>query len=266
MALDICACRGAILRRCSACHGPKALRHGATRAQIKFLSKGRKRLVFTEENFVGNLADSRGRTALPLYPSGPARVAELVEKLAPVDVQLFLAVRNPASFMASTYSQALLGGTYLGPRTFRNRNDWRGIDWAAYVANLRAIAGLGEMYVWRQEDYDRTQRLILRRLLRWRVGPKIETVEGRVHQGLSANAVRQTLEWAHEGREGPLARDARALYPVSGKSGAPVNKPFQLYAGSTYAAAEEIYAAQMARIEEMDGVTVLHPPTPPQEG
>ena len=110
MALDICACRGAILRRCSACHGPKALRHGATRAQIKFLSKGRKRLVFTEENFVGNLADSRGRTALPLYPSGPARVAELVEKLAPVDVQLFLAVRNPASFMASTYSQALLGG------------------------------------------------------------------------------------------------------------------------------------------------------------
>ena len=33
MALDICACRGAILRRCSACHGPKALRHGATRAR-----------------------------------------------------------------------------------------------------------------------------------------------------------------------------------------------------------------------------------------
>lgn len=131
MALDICACRGAILRRCSACHGPKALRHGATRAQIKFLSKGRKRLVFTEENFVGNLADSRGRTALPLYPSGPARVAELVEKLAPVDVQLFLAVRNPASFMASTYSQALLGVCIRGCRPMPCARRWNGRTRAA---------------------------------------------------------------------------------------------------------------------------------------
>ncbi len=234
--------------------------------QIKFLSKGRKRLVFSEENFVGNLIDSRGRTTHPLYPSGPARVAELVEKLAPLDVRLFVALRNPASFMASTYSQALFGGAYLGPRAFRNRNNWQDIDWAAYVAALRAIPGLGDMYVWRQEDYEQSQRMILRRLLGWRVGPKIETVEGRVHQGLSSNAVRQTLEWAHEGREGPLARDARAKYPVTSVAHAPMNKPFQLYAAATYAEAADIYAAQMTQIEGMEGVTVLQPSTTPQEG
>ena len=96
--------------------------------QLKFLAKGRARLVFTEENFVGQLVDTNGRTTLPLYPSGPARVAEIVEKWAPVETQLFVAIRNPASFMASAYSQALFGGANIGPRTFRARNDWRQVD------------------------------------------------------------------------------------------------------------------------------------------
>ena len=223
--------------------------------QLRFLAKGRKRLVFTEENFCGNLADSKGYTPLPIYPAGADRVAELVEKFAPIDTQLFLAVRNPATFMASTYSQALFGGVHIGPRAFRSRNDWRAVDWADYVRRLRDVKGLGEIYVWRQEDYDQTHRLILRRMLRWKVGGKVETVQGRVHQGLSVEAVRQTLAWASEKKEGTLARDARALFPVG-----PDHKPFSLYSAATLAEAVDRYTAQMAQIEALDGVTVLHPP------
>jgi hypothetical protein len=224
--------------------------------QLRFLAKGRKRLVFTEENFVGNLTDNKGRLPLPIYPSGPERVGELVAKWAPVQTQLFVAIRNPAAFMASAYSQALFGGTNVGPRTFRAHNDWRQIDWAEYVAKLRATTGLGEIYVWRQEDYEQAHRLILRRLLRWKVGGKVDLVEGRLNEGLSADAVRQTLQWVQDGKTGSLARDARAAFPVGDH-----HKPFALYAASTLAAAQAVYDEQFARIGAIDGVTVLHPPT-----
>lgn len=223
--------------------------------QLAFLARGHKRLVITEENFVGMLFDRNGKVPLPLYPAGPERVAELVAACAPLKPQLFVAVRNPATFMASVYSQVLFGSSHIGPRTFRARNDWRQIDWADYIAKLRAIPNVGDLYVWRQEDYHLSYRLILRRLLRWQVGGKIEALEGRVHPGLSAAAVRQTLQWAQEGKTGNLAGDARALFPINED-----NKSFALYARSTLDSAQEIYAAQMAQIEAIEGVTVLHPP------
>ncbi|MGJ8610896.1 MAG: hypothetical protein ACSHWY_07365 [Octadecabacter sp.] len=229
--------------------------------QLRFLAKGRKRLVFTEENFVGTLSDKYGRVSLPVYPNGVERVTELAAALAPIEPQVFLAVRNPATYMASAYSQGLLEGAHIGPRTFRARNDWRKIDWADYVTRLRDIAGIGEVLVWRQEDYDLSHRLILRRLLRWKVGAKITTVDGRVNVGLSSKAVRKTLQWAQEGKTGKLAGTAREQFPINDD-----NRPFYLYAASTMTAAQDIYDAQMAQIDALDGVTVLHPPSQRAEG
>jgi len=229
--------------------------------QLAFLAKGAKRLVLSEENFVGTLSGPEGRVSFPLYASATDKLTEFVETVAPVKVELFLGVRNPAAFMASAYSQTLMGGAHIGPRTFRARNDWRSVDWADYVTRLRAISGVAGIYVWRQEDYDATLRLIMRRMLRWSTGGKIEQVQGRAHQGLSAAAVRQTLAWAQEGRTEKLAGTARSLYPIDEK-----NKAFKLYAASTLAASEAIYGAQMAQIEAMDGVTVLHPPNPAKQG
>ncbi len=229
--------------------------------QLHFLTKGRTRLVFTEENFVGTLSDKYGRISLPIYPNGVARVTELVAAWGSVKPRVFLAVRNPATYMASAYSQGLLEGAHIGPRTFRARNDWRKVDWVEYVTGLRDIDGIGKIFVWRQEDYDRCHRLILRRLLRWKVGPKVQTVKGRVNPGLSAAAVRQTLQWAQDGETGKLAGKARRRFPVNED-----NKPFSLYAPPTLAAAQDIYDVQMAQIEVLDGVTVLHPRGPRAQG
>jgi len=189
---------------------------------------------------------------LPIYPAGAARIEELVSKLAPVETQLFLALRNPASFITSTYSQALFAKVYVGPRTFRANNNWRLVDWAEYVARLRSIPGVSKIFVWRHEDYEAAQRLVLRRLLRWSVGRKIKQSSGRVHQGMSVEAVRQTLELAQSGQTGALASDARKAFPVSD-----THKRFQLYAPSTLMEATQIYEEQIARIGQIDGVTLL---------
>lgn len=240
----------------------KAVPRRSPHDQLAFLAKGAKRLVLSEENFVGVLRGPEGRVSFPLYSTASEKIAEFVDTVAPVKVNLFLAVRNPAAFMASAYSQTLFGGTHIGPRTFRARNDWRAVDWADYVTRLRAVSGVGDVYVWRQEDYDATLRLIMRRMLRWRTGRNIEKInEERVHQGLSAAAVRQTLAWAQEGRTEKLAGTARSLFPIDD-----TNKAFKLYAASTLAESAAIYDAQMAHIEAMDGVTVLHPPNHAKQG
>jgi hypothetical protein len=174
---------------------------------------------------------------------------------------IVLAVRNPATFLASAYSQVLFGSVYIEPRRYRARNDWRKIDWADYIAKLRTITGVSDIYVWRQEDYDLTHRLILRRMLHWQAGGKIETIKSRVHQSLSAPAVRQMLAWAQDGETGQLAAKSRKLLPINAD-----NKPFELHTTETLVRAGAVYDAQMAQIKAMDGVTVLQPPKPKQEG
>ena len=229
--------------------------------KLAFLAKSKDRLVFSEENFVETLSDKYGRLSLPVYPLAIERLTELVETWAPIKPQLFLAVRNPASFLESAYSQVLFGSVFIEPSKFHAYNDWRKVDWASYITKLRTIKGMGEIFVWRQEDYQLTKRLIMRRMLRWEVGRKIELIKSRIHQSLSAPAVRQTLAWAKDGETGKHAEMARKLLPVNAE-----NKHFDLYDLDTIARAGLIYDAQMAKIEAMDDVTMLHPPTHKQKG
>ena len=235
--------------------------HRRPMLQLRFLGKKQTHLIFTEENFVGQSADYKGRTAMPIYPFAAERVQELVTKWSPIETDLFLAVRDPTSFLASLYSQAMLGGVHIRPRQFRRRNDWREVDWLDYVTRLRAVKGLGQIYVWRQEDYHECQSQIVQKLARWKTDLGIETLETRVHQGLSVTAVQKTLEGASEGHEGRLAHDARREYPVGEN-----HSLFNLYSESAKRKSGEKYADHMGKIEQMAGVTILRPAHDVHEG
>ncbi len=222
-------------------------------SQLEFLAKGCKRLVISEEIFSGIMTDPEGRVPFPMYEFLPEKLEELVAAWAPIKPQIFLSVRNPATFMASVYSQSLHGTPHIGPRTFRARNDWRNVDWADFVTRIRATPGLGNVVVWRQEDYSDNPRPVLRKLLQWRAGGKVKVIDERLHQGLSSPAVRLTLQQAADGETGRLASEARKRFPIN-----EMNEPFKLYAASTLAEAEQIYADQVAQIAAMDGVQLLY--------
>ncbi|MEL6961064.1 MAG: hypothetical protein AAGL89_19195, partial [Pseudomonadota bacterium] len=229
-------------------------------AQLRYLTKDGNRLVFSEENFVGIAVNRHGKMNMPLYPRAAERIEELAAKWTPIKPHIFLGIRNPAAYMASVYSQALYGHNFIGPRTFRARNDWRKVDWADYVARLRATPGVGDITVWRQEDYADNMRMIFRGLLKWKTGGAVQLSKEKLHTGLSANAVRQTLEWAQQGREGDIAKEARRRFPPSG-----TNPPFALYAPATLDQAQQVYDAQLAQIEAMEGVTLIGWPQRDQE-
>ena len=221
--------------------------------QLAHLAQGCRRLVFSEENIAGTLTNHKGEMQLPVYPSAFKRIEELAACWAPLKPDLFVCVRNPASYMSSAYGQCLNKIPSVEPQTFRELNDWRSVDWASFVARIRAIPGVGKIAVWRQEDYAKNQRHVYRRMTRWRTGRRLKLVEQHVNKGLSAAAVEATLRFASEGQTDGIVGKARKEFPVN-----EINKPFKLYPAETYAEADQIYAEQMARIAHMDGVTLLY--------
>ncbi|MGO4914242.1 hypothetical protein [Pseudogemmobacter sp. W21_MBD1_M6] len=209
-----------------------------------------RRVVLSEENYLGPLYGGEGSAGLPLYSAAHLRVEKLVRSLEGHPVSLFLAVRDPASFLVSAYSQGMMSGKYVPFSKFVRRLDPSRIFWSELIERLSGIEGVANTYVWRHEDYPRVAETVLRRLVGWRLGPQIKLSEGRAHVGLSAGAVDHILN--HTGKPaGPkLGRAARRLFPMTdGQS------RFQPWRPEALADSRAAYDADLDRLDGIDGVT-----------
>ena len=237
----------------------EARRAGRTPAAglVEMAGVGATRLVISEENLPGQLRLRGGGTIPTVYPTAGRRIGEIVEAVAPVPVDLFLAVRNPVDFVASYYSQALTAGHIQPFADFLEANPIDRIDWLGLVQRLMRRARPRSLTVWRYEDYKRVAPGVLTRLVG--EGPRLR-LRGQmsaVNTGLSVEAVEHVLAAHAAGHRGDLVAEARALYPLgSGR------RRFQPYSGRERAASRTWYAEQMARIAEVPGVHVLVPPPP----
>ena len=220
---------------------------------------GGRRLVLSEENFIGSLFDRRHpgpfhAIPAPLYPEAAARVTALAEVAAPGQgIDLCLAIRDPAGFLNSAYGLALQAGSSVPVLNFKRRNPMALVDWADLVARLRAARGVGRLTVWRFEDYAATFGAVTAALLGPDV-PPIKPVARRVNPGLSAAAVAFTLEHKRKGIDGPVLQLARDTYPVG-----PDHPSHDAYDAEERALSDEYYATQVARIAAMEGVTLIRP-------
>jgi len=224
--------------------------------QARFLAKDGHRIVLSEENFCGPLHDGRGQMAIPLYPLAEARVGALVHALNPLPVDLFVAIRDPARFVTSAYSQMLMGGHVMPFRAFRAANPFRRIGWAALIGRLRAVPGLRSLTVWQYEDYSATFGQIVSGLVGADAAAVVAPQARHAHRSLSARAVRATLASHKAGDAGDLALIARNRFPASSDG----SDRFDPFSPDDHAASERLYAAQVAKIAAMPGVTLLSPP------
>ncbi|MBI1415888.1 MAG: hypothetical protein GC146_01575 [Limimaricola sp.] len=224
--------------------------------QLDFLAKGDRLVVLSDENFAGPLHDGAGNVMVPLYEGAAARVAALAAALAPNPLHLFLAIRQPTTFLTSAYSQSLFGGVAIGAGGFRDLNPPDRLDWADLVARLAAVPGLAGLTVWRYEDYRAGLPSILEALL----GPAAAVLPAPAaqpaNQGLSVRAQKAVMEWAVHGVEGPLAQRARRRFPVTED-----NPAFDLFEADGHEAAARAYADQVDRIRALPGVRLLEPAT-----
>jgi len=220
--------------------------------QLKFLAKGARRILFSEENFMGPLHDGKGNVSLPLYPEASSRLEALRERIPDVPLRLFLSMRRPDQFLQSAYSQSLLSGVMMSPEKFRRRNPLEEVDWVDLVDRVGATKGHDGLYLWQYEAYESLVRPLTRPMIGWGFARKIKVKSEPLHQGLSAAAVEQILEWNDIGRKGDISAEARKKYPASD-----AYPKFQLYPPEVSHAAAIWYDAQLEEIRERNDVTLV---------
>lgn len=220
-------------------------------AALAQLSDGADRLVLSEETFAGKLQRGWGRIPTPLYFTAPDRVSQLAGIIAeaggpPLD--LCLGIRNPTDYLGSAYSQILNGNRVIMPQKYRDKNPYDIIDWADYVARLRACDGVRSLTVWRYEDYETLFPAICVAM----VGTvDVPPLQERVQPRLSEQAVDAIL--LAKRFTGPdFKREAAETLPISAE-----NPPYDLYDAQTHAASRALYSQQCAAIAAIPDVTFL---------
>ena len=204
------------------------------------------RLILSDENFVGVLHNKHGGILSPLYPMAAERVQDLAEAIDAGPIDVFIGVRNPASFLVSAYGQALLGGNLITFDDYTTRNPLAQIYWPGLVARLSQCSAVGRIFVWQYEDYRWRFHKICAAMMGEAVDMRIVPIAEHVNRGLSAAAVQHVLDNAQSMDAQRLGDQARKAFPVSDTCPA-------------FALAEQDYATQLREIAAIEGVTVLGP-------
>ena len=224
--------------------------------QISFMAKDGNRILLSEENFAGQLIDGRGVITQPLYGTVAGQVQELADKLVAegAALDLFVALRSPATFVTSCYSQALLGGHFSTPTEFATHNPPAMIDWVGFVRSLAGISNLRQMFVWRYEDYAAVLPKVLSRMLGADAAKEVALATAIANQGLSARALDSVLEAQANGNTWLSPARARKRLPVG-----PDSPPFGLFGPEELRRDRDRYASQIAQIAQISELTVIRP-------
>jgi len=219
--------------------------------QLAALAMDAHRLVISEENFIGPLNSPKGLGLRHRYKAADQRLAKFAASVGQ-KVDVFLCVRRPTAFMSSAYCQMLLGGQVRPLGVYLRRNPLSSVDWVDLVRRIRAAPGVGEVTVWRHEDYRVLFPQIVAALVGAQAARHVPTVDRPINAGLSAPAVAEVLHRAADGDVTDLAKRARSLLPIA--DGYP---PFDAFTPREHAISDRHYAAQVAAIAAMPGVTLL---------
>lgn len=220
------------------------------RAAFAQMAGDAKRIVISEENFIGTMHNRFAQMAFPLYPEAPERISALADRIAPDGLDLYLGLRNPADYISSCYCQALIGGHKVVLDEVKAHNKVSLIDWADLVTRIKSANGVRSITVWRYEDY----RVLFDQIIDQLVGPEsgIKPLSERVHPGLSQEAVARILMRYADGKGRKAAVRARDKFPVG-----PDHPAFDAFDKWEHSAAQAQYDVQIAKIAAMDDVTLL---------
>ncbi|MDG1737253.1 MAG: hypothetical protein P8L68_01060 [Paracoccaceae bacterium] len=223
--------------------------------QITHLAKGERRVVLSEENALGPVFNDQNSGVL--YPQADLRLEKFVTAVAPFPVTLFLAVREPSRWIASLYAQRVAGGQLKTFDEFMGGNQLEDLRWSNLVGRLRKVPGLGQIHLWRKEDYPEVSVPVFRRMLGWRIGPLVERIDGRVNEGLSSAALLQIIEWGENGRTGDIrawVKEARERYILTSPS-----QNFNPWSDAEHAQSVESFNVDLETIGAWDDVELVKP-------
>ena len=213
------------------------------------------RLVLSEENILGGAHDPDMFEQGRFYPRAQERLARFIAAVGGEEVTLFLAVRDPASFLLSAYSQKLLSGRPMPFDSFIGTLDPARLSWAELMARLLAVPEVTGCVLWRFEDYPAIAPRVLDAMLAPAGAAQVPLPAQPAHQGLSARAQQEVMDWLRAGGRGDAAQAARDARERFAKSA--TEPGFAPFGTATRAETAAAYARDLEVIAAMPRVTWL---------
>lgn len=217
------------------------------------LSGPHSKVLLSEENFAGRILANQGkRTGRRPYPRADQRFFALAQGLADHRLHLAFAVRNPATFLVSAYSQVLFAGQFDRWDNFVDHIDFEVFRWFPMIAGI-ANSGLCEsITIWPYERYRVDFDKILVALLGEGHPPIDADIQRETHVGLSAAAVEACEKWNAEGYKGHLGVIAREDFPVSD-----AHPRFQPWSPGQLKIAQSAYLDDLTKIAALPNVNFI---------
>lgn len=211
-------------------------------------SRGTKRLILSEEQFIGSLRQLVQRHTF---------YGDVIQQLAPVlaaiemrPVTVLLAVRNQADFLVSAYGQLLRGWKYL-PFDEDLKAAFLGmhISWADLVDDVAALLPAGSrVRVWQFEQFGQIEKHVVEQFVGTDAAPGIKPLDVRPLQGPTVESIAVLREMARRETLDSIA--IRDVLDIAGKDKG--FKPFDPWTRDERLLLTSRYRSDLYRLSQME--------------
>ena len=227
-------------------------RNHATRRLAELFSPPMAVLV-SEENILGATNDC---TASGFYPKAGQRLSVLRDALPDNrPVELFVAIRSYADFLASIYAESLRHGGFHSLANLKADGASPGGEWPALADTIRSMFPDAPLVVWRYEAFRVLEPAILDRL----TGGNGESLQRPdrpdAKPSASAEAIERMIEEAPA--LGPSERIFRMLALEYEYPAVPGGRRFDPWTGEQRAAMDTAYRRDLTRLAARDDIELL---------
>ncbi|MEQ8897507.1 MAG: hypothetical protein RID23_10475 [Roseovarius sp.] len=212
-------------------------------------------LVLMDENILGSTDRKMLMRKTRLYPWAHHRLGRILALFPDHDIEIGLAIRSPATFLPSCWSESLHHGPFEPFRRFIKGVDPLSLGWAALAQRLHDAAPHARIVAWRYEDYPRLFASLTTRLLGPAAAATVSPVDRVMRPGLSSEAADWLSQQPDPDKDTVLA--ARKRFPKT--SGAPGLNP---WTGPEHAAMAAAYSADIDTLAAHPHVELVTPPAP----
>ncbi|WP_397542139.1 hypothetical protein [Roseovarius salis] len=225
---------------------------GAARAFLQLHAGSARHALLMDENILGGTDRKMLMRKTRLYPWAHRRLGRLMALLPGHEVRIGLAIRNPATFLPSCWSES------LHHRPFRSFADYvagiapERLRWSDLLERLRAAAPGARFIVWRFEDYRALGPALHAHLLGERMAALVSHADRRLRPGLSDKAAAWLQD--HPAPDRDALKTARARFPKTTERDA-----FAPWAPEAHERMTRAYDRDCARIGDMAGLDLLWP-------
>lgn len=243
----------------------RGIRNGADKEKITsdLLSKltqdrEYKRIVLISPRISGTVT-SPAKDNL-LYPRAGLRVSSVANMLEHLPMRLFVAIRNPATFLPSCYSSSLDGEGSKSFEDFAEQSSPTQLRWSDYMHRVQGKGSGIPITTWRFEDYPYFWREIAQAITGIENKEELHGTTSPVNQGISLHGAMSMYNYlqAHQVSDpDALAKIRQSFFekfPSEPQGSVPQCWPEELSSGLT-----DNYDDDWYYIERMDNVDALQP-------